>query len=310
MTSTLVGAVSSTEFASGSRDNSQCHGVVPERELNLTGGLRYLHTPTLTETSVNPVENCHVEISPNSAHVDIMGCWDLMHANPTYEAGKEALGYWLSGQFEPLHEGYVGPGNFSLEAPIEFDQLMEDSLIAYGKRARTSMRIWNGVERKLEDAKLFLRMVSSRFQSQSTAYGNTNEPRCLSVFGMKATKTENGILASGPMLLQSTDSAGNSHKIVCQKRDEKFTNYWKPAAARRSKRVSDREVMIETKECDDWEFLYSQAGAISSFHLDSSRSGRFLHMISGVKVLCACPCSAKNWQVFQQYYRNMHDLGE
>jgi hypothetical protein len=59
---TPVGAVSSTEFASRCRDNPQCHGVVPERELNVTGGLRYLHTPTVTETSVNPASPLSSEV--------------------------------------------------------------------------------------------------------------------------------------------------------------------------------------------------------------------------------------------------------
>ena len=208
--STLVGAVSSTEFASGTcGENPECRAVIPERQLNVRGGSRYWLTPTLTETSVNPaspVRNFHgnstlnyspqIEISPNSAHVDIMRRWDLMHANPTYEVGKEGLEFWLSDQFQPLQEGYVAQGNFSLEAPIKFDQVLEDSLIAYGKRDRTRLRIWNRVLRKVEDASVFLRIVSSRFQNQSTAYGNANEPRCLSVFGMKAT--EKGILASGP----------------------------------------------------------------------------------------------------------------
>lgn len=231
-----------------------------------------------------------------------------MHANPTYEAGKEALELWLSGRFGALQEGYVGPGNFRLEAPIELDQILEDTLIAYGKRERTRLRIWNGVLRKVEDASMFLRILSSRFQSQSTPCGNANEPQCLSVFGMKATKK--GVLACGPTLLQSTDSAGTSHEIVGQKRGEKFANYWRPLAARKSERRLDHGVMTEANECDDWEFVYSQAGAISGFHLDSSTSGRLLHMISGVKVLCACPSSPRSWQVFKQYYKNMHDLRE
>src|SRR5208282_5062710 len=178
--------------------------------------LKVLHSETLTEFSerASPVENCgrgliHVQETPHPAYDKIMSLWDQMEANPTYEAGKEALELWMSGKFSALEEGYVGPEDFSLKSPMKRGHALEDFLIAYVKRNRTKLRIWNGVERKVGDASMVFGILSSRFQSQPT-----DEPRCLSVFGMKAT--EKGILDCGPMLLQSTGSDGISHKIVCQ----------------------------------------------------------------------------------------------
>ena len=213
-----------------------------------------------------------------------------------------------NGQFSALGEGYVGPENFTLQTSIELDHVLEDSLIAYEKRERTRLRIWNGVLQKVEAANIFLRILSSRFQSQSTICRNVDEPCCLSIFGMKVTKK--GILACGPKLLQSTDSDGISHKVMCQKQDQKFAHYSTSPPARKSQRRLDLGVKMEVNECNDWELVYSQGGAISGFHLDSSGSGRLLHIIKGVKILCACPCSPCNWQVFKQYYKNMHNLQE
>ena len=54
-------------------------------------------------------------------------------------------------------------------------------------------------------------------------------------------------------------------------------NYSRPPAARRSERRSDRRVMMEANKCDDWEFVYSQAGAISGFHVTVlGREGSFI----------------------------------
>lgn len=247
--------------------------------------------------------------SPNSANVDIMRGWELLRADPPYGAGKEALELWLSDQFEVLQEGYVVPESFRVKTPIHLAQVIEDFVSAYSQRNVTTLRIWNGARRQKEDGNAFLpKIIASRFASQSTPYGNTDEPRCVSVYGMKASKK--GILRCEPMLLGSTDSTGK-YEIVCQRRCERIGNYQKSLPVRKSQRLSDQGVTMKAKEqCDDWEFVYSQPGAITGFHLDSSRSGRFLHMIQGVKVLCACPCSPRNWEVFKQYYKNMHDLRE
>jgi hypothetical protein len=245
---------------------------------------------------------------PNPASAEIIRLWDRMNTIPTYELGRKALMLWLNSGFAALEDGYVGTANFKVKIPIQLEHVLEDSWIAYERRDRTKLRIWNGVLRKVEDPTMFLRILSSHFfQSQSITAENPDEPSCLSVFGMKATK---GILTCQPMLLESTDSKGISHKIVCQKRHQKFANYMRISAIRKSQRTSNQETKREANEEDDWELIYSQSGAISGFHLDSSGSGRFLHQILGVKVLCACPCSPKNWQAFQPYYKNMNDLCE
>src|SRR5215471_21714427 len=165
---------------------------------------KVLHSETLTEfsgESASWMDNWHIPIqndSPrvyetsNSAYVEIMRLWDRINPNPMYETGKKALELWLSGQFGALEEGYVGPADFSLQAPIELGRVLEDSLVAYGKRERSRLRIWNGAQRKIEDANMFLRILSSRFQRPSMTSENAVEPYCLSIFGIKATKS--GIL--------------------------------------------------------------------------------------------------------------------
>lgn len=264
-------------------------------------------SPANSQSSLTQ-STCHAQNAPNPASVEILRRWDRMNANPSYKSGKETLRLWLNSGFPALDEGYVDDGNFKLETPIRLDDVLLDSWIAYEKRDRTKLRIWNGVLREIEDPGIFLRILSFRFfQGQSITAENPNESSCLSVFDMKATKK--GILTFQPMLLESIDSYGSSHKIVCQKKDQKFVEYSRIFGARKSQRIST-QVKREASADDDWELVYSQKGAISGFHFDSSGSGRFLHLILGTKVLCACPCSPSNWEVFQPYYKNMHGLQE
>jgi len=231
-----------------------------------------------------------------------------VHANLTHEAGKDALQHWLSGQFKALQEGHIGPEDLSINVPIKVDQAIHDLLTAYGKQNQTKLRIWNAVLREVESSSVLLSIIAARFQSHSPANWNTTEPGCLSIFGMKATTT--GILSHGPMLVRSRDSAGMCHKILCQKRDDNFADYRRSAHVKKSRRGLQQEKMVAGNKYDDWEVVWSQAGAITGFHVGGFTSGRFLRVISGVKVLCACPCSANNWEVFKQNYRNMHELLE
>ena len=260
-------------------------------------------------TESAPNDSSHLGNGPNSG-VDILRSWDKMSTIPTYDAGKKTLHIWLSGQFDALREGHVDSGDFSSKNPIEPRHAIDDLFYVHTRKDRPKLRIWNGVQRRVEDPAIFPRMfVESRhFKKQSNTPDGSGKPQCLSIFGTKASNR--GILSCKPTLHKITDSRGISHEVVCQKRNQNFVEYNRPPALRKSGRRAAQEMMNERKACDDWELVYSQAGAISGFHVDSSGSGRFLHMISGVKVVCACPPSPRNWLIFQRYYKNMPDVRE
>lgn len=143
-----------------------------------------------------------------------------------------------------------------------------------------NLRIWNSAVCSSDESKDPSPFIESILCSIADSTSINPSSCSLSVLGIPAT--EKGILSCNPQVPEQYTDGGQKVPFVLDRQ------------AKRSKTSNTAHPL--------WEAVVSQPASITTFHIDSHGSGHYIRQISGTKVLCACPCTPKNWELMKPYY--------
>ena len=207
---------------------------------------------------------------------EIMRHWDLFREQPTYATGSATLKVWLDSNYPSLRKDT----ELNLNSQNDVENGVSESHILVDLAASNQLRVWNSAECSTHETKDPLPFIESILRTTADTI-SLNPSSCgLSVLGVRAT--EKGILKGNPQIAEQYRDGGQKIPFVLD------------SQLKRTKTSNTPHPL--------WEAVVSQPAAITPFHIDSHGSGHYIRQISGTKVLCACPCTPKNWEIIKPYY--------
>jgi len=202
--------------------------------------------------------------------------WDSFREQSTYDTGSETLKVWLDSNYPSLRK--AAESNFNPQNDVE--KRVSESHILVDLALSSRLRVWNSAECSSYETKDPLPFIESILRPTANTI-SLNPSSCgLSTLGVQATKK--GILDGNPQVAEQYTDGGQKIPFVLD-------------SQRKRMKTSDTPHPL-------WEAVVSQPAAITPFHIDSHGSGHYIRQISGTKVLCACPCTPKNWEIIKPYY--------